>query len=298
MKVNEIIGKAKYSLKKHSPEILVVTGVVGVVTSTVLACKATTKIDTILDEHNETMDKIRKQSTDDPEVYSESDKKKDTVIVYSQTSFKFIKLYAPSAILGVFSLGCMLTSNDILRKRSAALGAAYVATDKAFKEYRERVVEKYGEAVDQELRYNIKTEEIEETTTDSKGNEKTKKKKVQIADPNISGYARYFTRSNVNWEDDFDYIDMFLRAQQSYANDLLKVKKHLTLNEVYDMLGFEDSKAGMVVGWVYDTKNPSGDNYIEFSTKKVYLKNEYDEPEEAYIIDFNVDGNIYDKVDA
>ena len=150
--------------------------------------------------------------------------------------------------------------------------------------------------MDHQLRYNIKAEEIEETVTDEKGKEKKVKKSIEVADPNASGYVKYFTRSNPYWEEDSSYVEMFLRSQQNYANDKLKATGHLTLNDVYDMLGFHDSKAGMVVGWIYDLNHPNGDNYVEFDVKKVKLPNEQGGYEEAYAIDFNVDGNIYNEM--
>ena len=177
-----------------------------------------------------------------------------------------------------------------------AISAALAAATQDFKDYRNRVIERFGKEVDHQLRYNIKAEEIEETVTDEKGKEKKVKKNVEVADPNASGYAKYFTRSNPYWEEDSSYVEMFLRSQQNYANDKLKATGHLTLNDVYDMLGFHDSKAGMVVGWIYDLDHPNGDNYVEFDVKKVNLPNEQGGYEEAYAIDFNVDGNIYNEM--
>lgn len=294
-KVGGTVNKIGFSLKKHSPEILVVSGVIGAVASTVMACKATLKVNDILEEHKETMDKIYEAPTDDPQVYSEDDKKKDTVIVYTQTAVKLVKLYGPAVILGTLSVSSILASNNILRKRNAALAAAYAAIDRSFTEYRNRVVERFGEEVDHQLRYNVKAQEIEETVVDEKGKEKKVKKTVEVADPNTESiYQKYFTRTNPNWENDSDFVETFLRMQQNYANDLLRANGHLTLNKVYDMLGFQDTKAGMVVGWVYDLDHPNGDNYVEFNVKKVHLPNERGGLEEAYAIDFNVDGNIYD----
>ena len=294
-KVGRTVNKIGFSLKKHSPEILVVSGVIGAVASTVMACKATLKVNDILEEHKETMDKIYEAPTDDPQVYSEDDKKKDTVIVYTQTAVKLVKLYGPAVILGTLSVSSILASNNILRKRNAALAAAYAAIDRSFAEYRNRVVERFGEEVDHQLRYNVKAQEIEETIVDEKGKEKKVKKTVEVADPNAESiYQKYFTRTNPNWENNSDFVETFLRMQQNYANDLLRANGHLTLNKVYNMLGFQDTKAGMVVGWVYDLDHPNGDNYVEFNVKKVHLLNERGGLEEAYAIDFNVDGNIYD----
>lgn len=305
MKANEIMSKVSgtfnkvgFSLKKHSPEILVAAGVVGTVVSTVMACRATTKIDTILDETKEQLDKIHEYSEnpDMAEKYNAEDAKKDTVVVYAHTGVKLAKLYAPAVGLGILSLGSILASNNILRKRNAALAAAYAVVDRSFKEYRDRVVERFGEEVDHQLRYNIKATEVEETVIDEKGKEKKVKKTIEVADPNASEYVKYFTKSNPYWVNNPEYVEMFLRSQQNYANDKLKATGHLTLNDVYDMLGFHDSKAGMVVGWIYDLDHPNGDNYVEFDVKKVHLPDEQGGYEEAYAIDFNVDGNIYNEM--
>ena len=305
MKANEIMSKASgalnkigFGLKKRSPEILVAVGVVGTVVSAVMACKATTKINTILDETKEQLDKIHEYAgnPDAAEKYNAEDAKKDTAIVYAQTGVKLAKLYAPAVGLGILSISSILASNNILRKRNMAISAALAAATQDFKDYRNCVIERFGKEVDHQLRYNIKAEEIEETVTDEKGKEKKVKKNVEVADPNASGYAKYFTRSNPYWEEDSSYVEMFLRSQQNFANDKLKANGHLTLNDVYDMLGFHDSKAGMVVGWIYDLDHPNGDNYVEFDVKKVNLPNEQGGYEEAYAIDFNVDGNIYNEM--
>lgn len=305
MKANEIMSKASgalnkigFGLKKRSPEILVAVGVVGTVVSAVMACKATTKINTILDETKEQLGKIHEYAgnPDAAEKYNAEDAKKDTAIVYAQTGVKLAKLYAPAVGLGILSISSILASNNILRKRNMAISAALAAATHDFKDYRNRVIERFGKEVDHQLRYNIKAEEIEETVTDEKGKEKKVKKSIEVADPNASGYVKYFTRSNPYWEEDSSYVEMFLRSQQNYANDKLKATGHLTLNDVYDMLGFHDSKAGMVVGWIYDLDHPNGDNYVEFDVKKVNLPNEQGGYEEAYAIDFNVDGNIYNEM--
>ena len=306
MKKNELITKVSgsvhkigFELKKHSPEIFIAVGVVGTVASAVMACKATTKLNDILEESKEQIDAIHEapQKEELKDRYDEDMMRKDLALVYFQTGVKVAKLYAPAVILGTLSITGIVASNNILRKRNVALAAAYATVDKGFKEYRERVVERYGEQVDYELTHNIKTKEITETFVDEKGKEKQVKKTVEVADPNVTNdYIKYFTRSNPYWDDTPDYVELFLRSQQNYANDRLKVDKVLTLNDVYDSLGFQKTKAGMVVGWVFDENNEDGDNFIEFNVRKVYIPNEYGEEELAYAIDFNVDGNIYNKM--
>lgn len=306
MKKNELMNKVSgsvhkigFELKKHSPEIFIAVGVVGTVASAVMACKATTKLSDILEESKEQIDAIHEapQKEELKDKYDEDMMRKDLALVYFQTGVKVAKLYAPAVILGTLSITSIVASNNILRKRNVALAAAYATVDKGFKEYRERVVERYGEQVDYELTHNIKTKEITETVVDEKGKEKKVKKTVEVADPTVTNeYVKYFTRTNPYWDDTPDYVEMFLRAQQNYANDRLKIEKALTLNDVYDSLGFQKTKAGMVVGWVLDENNEDGDNFIEFHVHKVYIPNEYGEDELAYAIDFNVDGNIYNKM--
>ena len=289
-------------LKKHSPEILLVAGIVGAVTSAVMACKATLKANDIVEESRTQIDTIHEVS-ENPEMaekYSEEDKKKDLAIVYTQTAVKFIKLYGPSVLLGVASLGCMVGSNRILNKRNVALAAAYATVDKGFKEYRGRVIERFGKELDKELRYNIKAQEFEKVTVDDNGNETVTTETVDVADPNhYSPYAIVFDDGNTGWDKDPELTKFFLIQQQNYANDLLKSRGHLFLNEVYDMLGAKRTKAGAQVGWVYDEKNASGDNFVDFgifdinNPKARDFVNGY---ERVIILDFNVDGVILDLI--
>ena len=175
--MNGFLSKTSFQLKKHSPEILVVAGVIGVVTSAVMACKATTKVGEILDKTKEDVETIHKCEADESvkERYSSEDAQKDLAIVYVQTGMKFAKLYGPSVILGALSITSILASNNILRKRNVALSAAYAAIDKGFKEYRSRVIERFGEEVDRELKYNLKAKKFDETVIDE---ETGKEKKV------------------------------------------------------------------------------------------------------------------------
>ena len=303
MKVTDVISGAKRSLikagfqvKKHSPEILVMAGVAGVVTSTVMACKATTKAGDILEEHKNQMNAIDQVVKMDRDDYTEEDHKKDTTIVYTQTAIKFVKLYSPSIMIGVLSLGCIIYSHNILTKRNAALAAAYATVDRGFKEYRGRVVERFGKELDHELRYNIKAQEFEKTEVDKKGNEKVVKETVNVADPNLySDYARFFDDGCNGWSKDPEQNLTFLKCQQAYANEKLKAKGYLFLNDVYKMLGIPATKAGQIVGWIYDEKNPIGDNFVDFGLydmNKPVVRDFVNGYERTILLDFNVDGNI------
>ena len=289
--------KVGFKVKKHSPEILIVAGVAGTITSAVMACKATTKLSDILENAKEDIDKIH-EGIETGEImgvsYPAEDGKKDLSITYIQTGLKVAKLYAPSVALGVLSLTAVITSNNILRKRNIALAAAYATIDKSFKEYRGRVVERFGKELDRELRYNIKAKEIEETIVDEKtGKEKKVKKTVNVVDPNTySDYARIYDCGNIGWSKDPEQNLMFLRRQQEYFNDKLKAQGYLFLNEVYESLGFQKTKAGQMVGWTYDEEHPNGDNFVDFGIyDSASFVNGY---ERSIILDFNVDGVILD----
>lgn len=295
--VNGVASKAVMKLKKHSPEILVVAGIAGTVVSAVLACKATTKVAEILDETKGTLDTIHEgmeTGAINGQEYTTEDGKKDTVVVYAQTGVKLAKLYGPAIILGTLSITSILASNNILRKRNVALGAAYAAIDKCFKEYRGRVIERFGEQVDTELKYGIKAKKFEEIEVDPEtGKEKKVKKTVMVADPNLqSDYAVYFDSKSRNYETNPDYNRMFLKAQQAFANDKLQTRGHLFLNEVLDDLDLPRTPAGQIVGWTKD----GPDGYVNFRIVEVERETEDGRHEPALLLDFNVEGNIWEKM--
>lgn len=295
--VNGVASKTVMKLKKHSPEILVVAGIAGTVVSAVLACKATTKVAEILDETKGTLDTIHEgmeTGAINGQEYTTEDGKKDTVVVYAQTGMKLAKLYGPAIILGTLSITSILASNNILRKRNVALGAAYAAIDKSFKEYRGRVIERFGEQVDTELKYGIKAKKFEEIEVDPEtGKEKKVKKTVMVADPNLqSDYAVYFDSKSRNYETNPDYNRMFLKAQQAFANDKLQTRGHLFLNEVLDDLDLPRTPAGQIVGWTKD----GPDGYVNFHIVEVERETEDGRHEPALLLDFNVEGNIWEKM--
>ena len=307
MKKTEIINKMSrsfhkvgFQLKKHSPEILIAAGVVGTVTSAVMACKATLKVEEIVDDSKRKIDVIHESTekgcTPAGQDYSEEDGKKDLTLVYTQTAIKLVKLYGPSVALGALSITAIVKSHNILTKRNAALAAAYATVDKGFKEYRGRVIERFGKELDHELKYNIKAKEIKETIVDENGEEKVVTKTISVADPNKhSDYARFFDDGCTGWTKDAEYNLTFLKMQQAFANERLKREGYLFLNDVYEMLGIPRTRAGNVVGWVYDEQNPIGDNFVDFGIYDLYNEKARDFVngyERTILLDFNVDGDV------
>ena len=306
IEIKKMINKVKFNVVKHSPEILMGIGIAGVITSTVLACRSTLKVKDILEDKEKNMNNVKEVLAEGREDYTKEDARKDKTIIMTTTAIRIMKLYAPSVIIGAGSIACLLESHNVMRNRNAGLAAALAATTESFKQYRERVTAKYGDEVDKEMRYGIKKEKKE------KDGKKTKEDIVVGCDEKeLSGYARYFNESNINWTDDPQFNMMFLRQNQNWANDKLISQGYLYLNDVYDALGFPKTKAGQVVGWVYDPKNNErGDNYVDFGIYDLNVKGYRDEmandtiAEErqdfingyrnSILLDFNVDGNIWE----
>jgi Family of unknown function (DUF6353) len=251
----------------------------------VLACRATLKVHEILHEaeHDLTMAKSM-----DHEEYSEKDRSRDVAIIYARSAGKFLRIYGPSILLGAASIGALTQSHNILQQRNLALTAAYAAIEQAFNEYRGRVIDKYGEDQDREFRYSA--EEVEVIDEDGKMT-----REIRVGSDAPSMYARFFDETSTQWKKYPEYNKIFLLCQQNYVNDMLKSRGHIFLNEVYDALGMERSRAGQVVGWII---SHDGDNYIDFGVfdDTETARNFVNGRENSILIDFNVDGVIYDKI--
>jgi hypothetical protein len=288
-------------LRKHSPEILVVAGAIGTVVSAVVACKATTKLETVLEKNKKDIETINAYVEDIgyTDEYTEKDHKKDLTIVRTKAVVNVAKLYAPAVAIGAVSLTSIFVGHNILHKRNVALAAAYTAVDTSFKKYRESVVERFGKELDKELKFNVKPVQVEETVSNEDGTESTVTKTVEVAEhsPLGSEYARFFDEYSTCWTKNAEDNLSFLIMQQDFANKKLQTRGYLFLNEVYDMLGIQRSTAGQIVGWRYDKNGTDcGDNYVDFGIHNIYNKNNrlfVNGYERSILLDFNVDGPIY-----
>lgn len=262
-------------LRKHGPTIAFVGGVTGVVTSTVLACRATLKLSDQLPQMQSKLESARSD-----------DNGKKVAKVYADNVATVVKLYAPATIVGVASITALTGSHIVLNKRNASLTAGYAALSKAYDEYRDRVRDEIGEDREGDLYRGIRVEKVE--------TEDGKKEIVRIADPNkLSPYARFFDEFSTEWHKDAELNRIFLQCQQNYFNMLLQSRGHVFLNDVYDGLGLERTGPGSVVGWVI---SEDGDNYVDFGLFSVRSSSFIDGHEPRILLDFNVDGVIWDKI--
>ena len=300
------IGRGGLILKKYSPEILTAAGVIGTVGSTVLACKATLKVEDILDEAKKKSNLINAVHDGEIEVdaeYTDKDYSKDLLVNRTQTAVKLIKLYGPAISLGALSIAAILGGQHILRKRNVAVMAAYKLCEESFNNYRSRVKDELGEEKDRQFYYGITEETVKEKVKSKDGKTKTVTKKVEKTPDHLcSQYARFFDEANPNWDKSPEQNMYFLKMVQNQMNDKLQARGHVFLNEVYDALGFERSEAGQFIGWIRNRDNTAmeaSDGYIDFNIfdGKNYAKRAFvNGDERSILLDFNIDGMIYDLI--
>lgn len=281
--------------KEFSPEILTISGILGMLGGTYMACRATMKLDPVLKKHREGVTAVREKHEHDTDKKLEG---QELTKLYAATGLELAKLYGPTVALDMVSSAAILSGNRILRKRNVALAAAYATLNTGFVTYRGRVINRYGEEVDRELRMGAHKEKIEVTQTDENGKTKKVKQTVTVVDDGPSDYARYFAYGEAKAaEPSEEYNRFFLNSQQELANHMLMANGFLFLNDVYEMLGIEKSIPGQAVGWVYDRHADNhGDNYVDFGIQEVYRKrsDETGDYEKVFLLDFNVDGSILD----
>lgn len=297
--VTRLAARSLLQTRKFSPEILTGAGIVGLVTAGVLASKASiTKLEPVIDKFEDAKDDARLENRDSNagEMLASQTKqyKKDLAKAYRGVAFDLVKVYGPSVTLAVASTGMILGAHGIMKKRNVALAAAYKAIEGSFTEYRKRVAEEFGEEKEKDIKLGLRA-------VDEKDDDGKKVKKVsQSKDPNsYSGYAVFFDQLNPNWDKTPSYNLIFLRAQQQMANDRLLARGHLFLNEVYESLGMPHTTAGALVGWAIAKGDEAGDNFVDFGMydfdspqARAFVNGE----EASILLDFNVDGVIYDKI--
>lgn len=289
--------KAQLTVRKHSPEILMVAGVIGTVAGAVMACKETLELEDVLDEcKQEKMDLEEQYAM--CEEYSEDALKKDQVKLTIKQVAKIVKLYAPSVIMEATSIGVIFASNDIMRKRNASMAAAYATLNSMYKRYRQNVIESYGEEVDKDMRFGVKHEKV--TEIDEDGNKVKIDARIVDLDNTalaISDYSRFFQMGCKGFDASSGrYNLLYLKGIQAMFNNKLIADGYVMLNDVYRELGFDTIPEGWSIGWVYDEANPIGDNYIDFGLYEARNKNQraVNDWEPVILMDFNVDGNLYE----
>lgn len=278
-------------LNKHSPEILLGTGIFGMLTSTYLGCRATLKFVGLKKDFKESLDILNEQRHMTKEEYIETQR-----LLYAKYFVELLRIYGPTIALSLVSAGMLLGGHRILHNRYTAIGTAYALMDEAYKKYRDRVKKELGEDADSYFRFKkpldkklalkkeLKLDEIDNVLP----GELVDDEEAGISVPSM--YHKFFNKDSIQWREDSVHNETFLRAQQTFLNQLLHTRGHVFLNEVYDALGVPRTDYGAIVGWV----DGYGDSYIDFDMYNPYnidFSNGY--PQEDILLDFNVDGVIY-----
>jgi hypothetical protein len=303
-RVTTKVGQQMLTAQKHSPVVLFAVGAVGMGATVVLACRATLKMSEVLSEGEEHLKKVEVTVKDDGE------EKKASFNIRLQTAIKIAKLYAPAVIVGVASIGAMTGSHIILRRRNAALTAAYAIVHKSFDDYRGRVRAELGDEKDLEFRFGVAEREIVEEGPNGpevkiiKGLDQDA---IQKAIEAGETYARIFApkhsdgSDNDNWSEVPHTNQYFIKMVLQHARDALQVNGYLFLSDVYDMLGFKRTLASTQVGWVSkpqidpDTGKQMNDGYVDFGlwNQGIHKGKEWvNGHPKAFLLDFNVDGVI------
>ena len=299
---NPTVGKLTLKVSEKSPTIMMVAGIAGIGIGSFMLAKATYDFEAIKHNADEIESKIEEThreygkivGTDGSPVYPESSYNKDLALARIRRYLSYAKLYLPVASLIAGGVYLVVGGHHILVKRNSALIAAYKLLDRSYSDYRKRVSEKVGNEEESYLYHGAVKETRTDTIVDDAGKkEKIKTTSTSYVDGAKSPYSRWFDETNVQFHHNQSYNMMFLNSQQQYANDLLRARGHIFLNEVYDMLNIPRTPEGQVVGWTIDG---DGDSFVDFGI---------DSPENAdfiagnnrpLLLDFNVDGVIYNAI--
>lgn len=281
-KVTRSFGRAVLQTKKNSPHLFFAAGLVGVVGSTVVACRATLKLEKVIDDIQAEFKQIHNMQNGN-KAYSRDEYLRDLTTAYLRGAKRLTILYGPAFVIGSVSIAALTGSHIQLTRRNAALTAALTAVSKAYDEYRSRIRDEFGEQKELEIYRGDHLNDLEDGALN----------KIAKISNGASPYGRFFESSNINWQKDMEYNRIFIQCQQNYANHLLNARGHIFLNEVYDQLGLDRCPAGAVVGWV---KDGLGDGYIDFGLFSFENVAFIDGNARGCLLEFNVDGVIYDKI--
>lgn len=301
-------GNSGLFLKAHTPEILVGSGVVGFVVTVVQACKATTKAHDILETKEDALadnDAALKDEIISQKVYDENAR-----IINRNARWMLIKAYTPMATGMAVSVILVLGGYRMINGRLVKTAAAYKILEDGFGRYRENVRDEFGEETDWRMLNSIRPERLEAANAEREANreiEADKKRKRKNYEKRRTAhqevYSKFFDQYSDRWRRSWtpEQVWEYLRQKQREANDMLNIRKHIFLNEVYDLLGLDRTEEGAVVGWILTKSNPN--SKVDFGLedmpeeeRRKFLSAERNEDIKIWL-HFNPDGLIYNLID-
>lgn len=294
MDLHKMIKSAELNLKKAAPDIMFFAGIALSAASVYEFCKKSREAAPVVDQYKDNLDMLATDREND--VYDDKEYRSIVVRETAKTGVALAKVYwLPTLMWGV-STGLVTGSHYILKDRNAALTVIATGLGAELKTLHQRIIERYGEDVDRELKYGTEMQEIETKSVDEQtGAEIVNKSVVPVNRGGLSQYARFYDETCAGWVNSAEYNLPFLLAREEEANKRLKADGYLLLNDVYDMLGMKRTRAGAQVGWRYMKNNPYGDNHVSFGIHNDLRQGNRDfvngyQP--IVLLDFNVDGPI------
>ena len=215
----------KTAIKKHSPEILTGIGIAGMITTTVMAVRATPKALILIEERKE-------------EIGAEKLEAMDMV----KTTWA---CYIPAAITGTLSVACLIGASSVNARRNAALATAYTLSESALKDYQGKVIEMFGEKKNEAVKDAVAKDKVEKNPVVTREVIITEKGNTLCYDA-ISG--RYFKSD----------IEKIKKAECELNRQMLD-DMYVSLNDFYYEIGLDSVKLGDELGWNVDS------GYIDLS---------------------------------
>lgn len=299
MSITTAIHTGIARVSKHAPTILSVAASAGVIGTGYLAWKAGTRFEDVEGRDWERRKECIRNADNIPDEEVPAYERKLRILFILDTA----KTLAPAAIVGGATIAMIYFSNSISKKRLAALGAAYTVLQNAFDGYKKTMVDALGKETVEKIVApklpNIGKTAEEILSSDNKSDAANVTDAVLNSVSALSPYARIISEDSSNcWDTSEDYTSENIAAVQLWANRRLERKGHLFLNEVYDQLGLSRTREGSVVGWLKNSEN--GDGYVSFGDydSSIYRvpSDDYTRVDSNFILDFNVDGMIWDKI--
>lgn len=287
------LNKLKFFAEKNSPEILIGIGIAAFGATVYYTVRGTVKSSEALSCLPENSDVV--DADNEAQIRSQK----------LETVSTMVKAYTPAVICGSVTIASFLGSNHMLRNRALSVAAAYATLETGFSEYRKRVVEKYGDDIDRELKYGIVQKKVKTTEVDPETGKKTKKTETVEMIENCGPFGVYFKKSynvkktgktivNPNWQNNELFNLTFINAQLAWFNSRLALGERVYLSEVFEILGIpvDDYPDSRVVGWL-PKNGENSDNYIRFNAyEPPYSKDYIVNSDCEVLLDFNTDGVI------
>lgn len=286
MEYKQLLGKIKLGAKRNAPELLLGAGLVTGTACMVMTGRQTIKAQSILEDSNETKVNLAEYFADG--ILTEQEYRQEIVRHYSKLALSLAKEYAVPAALYAATVTCVFSSYKIQKKRQLALSAALASCTAAYTTLVGKL--KNGAAHGLTAKDVLEGYEMKEVVDPETGEITHEKVKGEPISTDL--YKVRFDRYSTAWEKDKFQNECTLKSEENWANDVLRLQGYLFLNDVYDRLGLPRTRAGQVVGWLYQG---DGDGFVDFGVTDCESYDDVRYDSNAFDLNFNVDGDILTK---